>query len=373
MNFFEESEFARQQRLFEIQRLYQEQEQGNSNDFPDELSDAGSYQPAEHEVSPEFLLRGHDEQRLDQQRDVPDRFRDPRPVRPQHLMDMDGSIIAAGVQAGIQGAQGVRVGDLRHDSDPRAFQRVFGNADVRGQLSAATRRELALRKDYDDLRRAFDDLVARMTSSAFSAVPPLPAVEAPIDTVTQCLTATPGGAASSKAPAASACSPVRGDGGVGDGVLPLLPDLVDTGVPTSSAQLSPTDSHLPVALRSSTTPAPKELTGRVKAMVATLLANGVSIGDKSTLAEVTTWFQGIIASVGKVNKWYSALAAAAIGMPSSTVVVHVSGQENVRKVVNKALDEFVMTHSMQTLVLSAAASEQQLVRRGVVAASIVIS
>ena len=30
MNFFEESEFARQQRLFEIQRLYQEQEQGNN-------------------------------------------------------------------------------------------------------------------------------------------------------------------------------------------------------------------------------------------------------------------------------------------------------------------------------------------------------
>lgn len=123
MNFFEESEFTRQQRLFEIQRLYQEHEQGNSNDFPDELSDAGSYQPAEHEVSPEFLLRGHEEH---QQRDVHDRLHGHRPVHPQHLMDMDGSIIAAGVQAGIQGAQGVRVGDLRHDSDPRAFQRVFG-------------------------------------------------------------------------------------------------------------------------------------------------------------------------------------------------------------------------------------------------------
>jgi hypothetical protein len=165
MDFFDESELARQQRLYEIQRLYQEQ--GNSNDFSDAISDAGSYQPAEYEVSPEFLLRGCEQQRLDQQRDVPD-IRDRHPVHPQHLMDMDGSIIAAGVQAGIQGAQRVRVGDLRHDSDPRAFQRVFGNADVRGQLSAATRRELALRKDYDDLRRAFDDLVARMTSSAFS-------------------------------------------------------------------------------------------------------------------------------------------------------------------------------------------------------------
>ena len=155
MNFFEESEFARQQRLFEIQRLYQEQEQGNSNDFPDELSDAGSYQPAEHEVSPEFLLRGHapQQQRLDEQRDVPDRSRDhPHRVHQQHLMDMDGSIIAAGVQAGIQGAQGARVGDLRRDSDLRAFQRVDGNADFVRQLADAARRELAVRKDYDDLR-----------------------------------------------------------------------------------------------------------------------------------------------------------------------------------------------------------------------------
>ena len=266
---FEDSEFARQQRLFEIQRLYQEHEQGNSNDFPDELSDAGSYQPAEHEVSPEFLLRGHapQQQRLDEHRDVPDRSHDhPHRVHQQHLMDMDGSIIAAGVQAGIRGAQGARVGDLRHDYDPRAFQRVVGNDNIARQLTAATRRELSLRKDYDDLRRAFDDLVARMK------IPPAPApaVEAPIDTVTQCLLATPGGAASSVTPSASDNSTrrpgVRDVGGVGD---PLLPDLVATALPTLSAQLSSSDSRLPVALRSSRLPAAKELTGRVKGMVAT--------------------------------------------------------------------------------------------------------
>ncbi len=177
------------------------------------------------------------------------------------------------------------------------------------------------------------------------------------------------------APAASACSTrpsgVREDGGVGDGLLPLLPDLVATGMPASSAHPSPSETHLPVALRSSKTPAPKELTGRVKAMVATLLVNGVSIGDKSTLAEVTAWVRGIITGVGKVNKWYSALAAAAIGMPSSKTVVHVSGQENVRRQVLKALDDFVLTGSQQAVVSSAAASEQQLVRRSVAAASIV--
>ena len=54
MDFFDESELARQQRLHEIQRMYQEHEQGNLNDFLDEISDAGSYQPAEHEVSPEL-------------------------------------------------------------------------------------------------------------------------------------------------------------------------------------------------------------------------------------------------------------------------------------------------------------------------------
>ena len=128
MNFFEEPELARQQRLYELQRMYREHEQAHLNDLSDDISEAASYQPAEHEVSPEFLLRGHapQQQRLDEHRDVPDRFRDPRPIRPQHIMDMDGSIIAAGVQAGIQGAQGARVGDLRHDSDPRAFQRVDG-------------------------------------------------------------------------------------------------------------------------------------------------------------------------------------------------------------------------------------------------------
>ena len=122
MNFFEESEFERQQRLYELQRLYQEYEQGNLNDISDDISEAASYQPAEHEVSPEFLLRGQEPERLGEQRDVPDRSRDRlRPVHQQHLMDMDGSIIAAGVQAGIQGAQGVRVGDLRHDYDPPRF------------------------------------------------------------------------------------------------------------------------------------------------------------------------------------------------------------------------------------------------------------
>jgi hypothetical protein len=106
-------------------------------------------------------------------------------------------------------------------------------------------------------------------------------------------------------------------------------------------------------------------------MVATLLVNGVSIGDRSTLPEVTTWVYGIINKVGKVNKWYSALAAAAIGMPSSKNVVHVSGQENVRRQVLKALDDFVLTGSQQAVVSSAAASEQLLVRRSVVAATIV--
>ena len=118
MNFFEESELERQQRLYELQRLYQEHEQAHLNDLSDDISEAASYQPAEHEVSPEFLLRGHEEH---QQRDVHDRLHGHRPVHPQHLMDMDGSIIAAGVQAGIQGAQGVRVGDLRHDYDPPRF------------------------------------------------------------------------------------------------------------------------------------------------------------------------------------------------------------------------------------------------------------
>ena len=259
MNFFEESELERQQRLYELQRLYQDYEQGNLNDLTDDISEAASYQPAEHEVSPEFLLRGHElqQQRLGEQRDVPDRSRDhPHRVHQQHLMDMDGSIIAAGVQAGIQGAQGVRVGDLRHDSDPRAFQRVHGNADVVRQLAVATRRELAARKDYDDLRRAFDDLVARMKTTPA----PAPAVEAPIDTVTQCLLATPGGAASSVTPSASDNSTrrpgVRDVGGVGD---PLLPDLVATALPALSAQLSLSDSRLPVALRSSRLPAAKEL------------------------------------------------------------------------------------------------------------------
>jgi hypothetical protein len=369
MNFFEESELERQQRLYELQRLYQEYEQGNLNDISDDISEAASYQPAEHEVSPEFLLRGQEPERLGEQRDVPDRSRDHlRPVHQQHLMDMDGSIIAAGVQAGIQGAQGVRVGDLRHDYDPRAFQRVVGNADVARQLADATRRELSLRKDYDDLRRAFDDLVARMKSPSA----PVPAVEAPIDTVTQTLLATPGGAAISLAPSASDDSTrrpgVRDVGGVCD---PLLPDLVATAPPTLSAQLSSSDSRLPVALRSSRIPAAKEFTGRVKGMIATILANGVTIGDKSTLPEVSQWIHGIIASSGKISKWYSALAAAAIGMTSSSVVIHVSGQESVRRQVLEALDGFVMNSSQQTLVSMAAASEQQLVRRGVVAAFIV--
>ena len=344
MNFFEEPELARQQRLYELQRMYQEHEQAHLNDLSDDISEAASYQPAEHEVSPEFLLRGHDEQRLDEQRDIPDRSHDHRPVHPQHLMDMDGSIIAAGVQAGIQGAQGVRVGDLRHDSDPRAFQRVDGNADFVRQLADATRRELAARRDYDDLRRAFDDLVARMKTTPA----PAPAVETPIDTATQCLLATPGGAASSVTPSASDDSTrrpgVRDVGGVGD---PLLPDLVATALPTLSAQLSSSDSRLPVALRSSRLPAAKELTGRVKGMVATILANGVAIGDKSTLPEVSQWIHGLIASSGKINKWYSALAAAAIGMTSSSVVLQVSGQENVRRQVLEALDDFVMNSSQQ--------------------------
>ena len=108
MNFFEESELERQQRLYELQRLYREYEQGDLNDNSDDISEAASYQPAEHEVSPEFLLRGREPERLGEQRDVPDRSRDHfRPVHQQHLMDMDGAIIAAGVQAGIQGAQGV--------------------------------------------------------------------------------------------------------------------------------------------------------------------------------------------------------------------------------------------------------------------------
>jgi hypothetical protein len=342
------------------------------NDLSDSISEAASYQPAGHEVSPEFLLRGHAPQRLDAQRDVPDRSRDhPHPVHQQHLMDMDGSIIAAGVQAGIRGAQGVRVGDLRPDYDPRAFQRVVGNhydADIARQLAAATRRELSMRRDYDDLRRAFDDLVARMKTPPA----PAPAVEEPIDTVTQCLLATPVGAASSVTPAASDESTrrpgVRDVGGVGD---PLLPDLVATALPALSAQLSPSDSRLPVALRSSRIAAAKELTGRVKGMVATILANNVTIGDKSTLPEVSQWIHGIIAISGKINKWYSALAAAAIGMTSSSVVFHVSGQENVRRQVLEALDGLVMNSSQQELGSSAAASEQQLVRRGVVAACIV--
>jgi hypothetical protein len=38
MNFFEESELERQQRLYELQRLYQEYEQGNLNDISDDIS-----------------------------------------------------------------------------------------------------------------------------------------------------------------------------------------------------------------------------------------------------------------------------------------------------------------------------------------------
>ena len=49
MNFFEESELERQQRLYELQRLYQEYEQGNLNHLSDDISEAASYQPAEHE------------------------------------------------------------------------------------------------------------------------------------------------------------------------------------------------------------------------------------------------------------------------------------------------------------------------------------
>jgi hypothetical protein len=90
---------------------------------------------------------------------------------------------------------------------------------------------------------------------------------------------------------------VRDVGGVCD---PLLPDLVATALPTLSAQLSPSDSRLPVALRSSKAPAAKELTGRVKGMVATILTNGVTIGDKSTLPEVSRWVHGLIASSGKI-------------------------------------------------------------------------
>ncbi len=90
MNFFEESELERQQRrrgLYELQRLYQEYEQGNLNDLSGDISEAASYQPAEHEVSPEFLVRGQEPERLGEQRDVPDRSRDHfRPVHPQHLM-----------------------------------------------------------------------------------------------------------------------------------------------------------------------------------------------------------------------------------------------------------------------------------------------
>ncbi len=60
MKLFEESELERQQRLYELQRLYREHEQGNLNDLSDDISEAASYQPAEHEASPEFLLRGHE-------------------------------------------------------------------------------------------------------------------------------------------------------------------------------------------------------------------------------------------------------------------------------------------------------------------------
>ena len=55
-----QSELERQQRLYELQRLYQDYEQGDLNDLTDDISEAASYQPAEHEVSPEFLLRGHE-------------------------------------------------------------------------------------------------------------------------------------------------------------------------------------------------------------------------------------------------------------------------------------------------------------------------
>jgi hypothetical protein len=48
MIFFEEPELERQQRLYELQRLYQEYEQGNLNDLSDDISEAASYQPAEH-------------------------------------------------------------------------------------------------------------------------------------------------------------------------------------------------------------------------------------------------------------------------------------------------------------------------------------
>jgi hypothetical protein len=63
MCIFDESEHARLLRLYEIQRLYQDREPGNTNDFPDEISDASSYLPAEFEPSPGFLPRRRDEPR----------------------------------------------------------------------------------------------------------------------------------------------------------------------------------------------------------------------------------------------------------------------------------------------------------------------